>query len=86
MTAWVLGIAILIFKHLWNRRWFSLVCGLGLPVHSLLLWVLPNRTPFDVGVSIVIINFELWGLLALIVQFETTERNRVYRHTSRRGI
>ena len=85
-TAWVFGIAIAIFRHLWHRTWFWFVVGTVLPVHALIWWVLPNQTPFDAGMSIVSFNFELWGLVALITQLETFRQNRVRRHASRQGI
>jgi hypothetical protein len=85
LTAWVFGTTLALFRQLWGRSWFWVLLGLALPIHASLIWLLPEETPFDAGVAMVVCNLELFALMVVIDQMWTREAKRK-RHASRRSI
>jgi hypothetical protein len=85
VTAWVFGITLALFRQLWRRSWFWVLLGIALPIHASLIWLLPEGTPFDVGVAMVVHSLELFAFIVVVDEVWSLERNRK-RHPSRRSI
>jgi len=85
VTAWVFGITLVLFRQLWGQSWFWSLLGIALPIHASLIWLLPEDTPFDVGVAMVAYNLELFAIIVVVDEVWSRERNRK-RHAAQRSI